>query len=52
MLQQIQPVTQANTMLNDPQMMVPYQQMPQQGNFVDHALQQLLRSNAATQGQP
>jgi hypothetical protein len=52
MLQQLQPAMQANTMMNHPQMMVPYQQMPQQGNFFDQALQQLLQSNAATQGQP
>jgi hypothetical protein len=55
MLQQLQPVMQANTMMNHTQMMVPYQQMPQQGNFVDQDLQQLLQqlqSNAETQGQP
>jgi hypothetical protein len=54
MLQQLQPVMQTNTMMNYPQMMVPYQQMPQQGNLVDQALQQLLQllqSNSATQGQ-
>jgi hypothetical protein len=42
-------------MMNHPQMMVPYQQIPQQGNFVDQVLQQLLQLlqiNAATQGQP
>jgi hypothetical protein len=55
MLQQLQPVMQANTMMNHTQIMVPYPQMPQQGNFVDQDLQQLLQqlqSNAATQGQP
>jgi hypothetical protein len=55
MLQQLQPVMQTNTMMNHPQMMVPYQQIPQQGNLVDQALQQLLQllqSNAAAQGQP
>jgi hypothetical protein len=37
MLQQLQPIMQANTMMNHSQRMVPYQQMPQQGNFVDPA---------------
>jgi hypothetical protein len=52
LVHQLQPVMQANTMMNHPQMMNPYQQMPQQGNFVDQALQQLLQLNAATRGQP
>jgi hypothetical protein len=55
MLQQLQPVMQANTMMNHPQMMVPYQKIPKQGNFVDQVLQQLLQilqGNAASQGQP